>query len=251
MIPKFMCFSYMRAELQRHLLVKISQVVFITWLSSLLSSCLFVCLTGPSPLEQPLPPKMPIKKQCPTARVYTIRGFLDVFSTGMFSLAEQINQQLAIPARSISHVEEKRLSSFLIQEYQKGCKAPIVLIGHSYGADDQIKVAKRLNAAHIPVALLISLDHTKQQTIPPNVRAFYNISSGKSIVHAVIPWGCPMKIASSKTKMVYIDLVQDQHLKWVNHFNIDKLTPVHQLIIQIIWTELFHDKDCKAVVLSK
>jgi hypothetical protein len=186
-------------------------------------------VAGPTQLEHKT-----IKNQS-KARTYTMRGFLDIFSTGMNSLATKIQAQLGLEAQSLSYLEEKKLSNFLIEEYHQGrFKGPIILIGHSYGADDQITVARRLNAAHIPVDLIITLDNTKKQTIPPNVRTFYNINSGKSIVSGIIPWGTPMIPESKHTKVVNIDLVKDKGLKKVNHFNIDKLPEVQQYIIEVI-----------------
>ena len=114
----------------------------------------------------------------------------------------------------------------------------LVLIGHSYGADDEIVIAKRLNRAHVPVALLISLDHTKPQKIPPNVKAFYNLSSGASIMHSVIAWGCILDAESNNTKIVNVDLLKDKRIIYVNHFNIDKLSAVHKLILEIIKSEI-------------
>jgi hypothetical protein len=135
----------------------------------------------------------------------------------------------------LSYLEEKRLAKFLIDQYQvKSARKAIVLIGHSYGADDQITLAKRLNKANVPVELLVTLDHTKTQTIPPNVRVFYNINSGYSAGACIVPWGIPLSADSKHTKMVEINLVKDKHITRVNHFNIDKLPEVQTLIMNII-----------------
>jgi hypothetical protein len=164
-----------------------------------------------------------------------MRGFLDVFSTGMNSLAKKIQTQLDIQGTALSYLEEKKLAHYLIQNYQSGrFKGPIILIGHSYGADEQITVAKLLNDAHVPVDLLISLDNTKKQRIPPNVRVFYNINSGRSVMSWMVPWGTPLIATSGKTKMVEINLVKDKHFTRVNHFNIDKLPEVQAYVIGVI-----------------
>lgn len=190
-------------------------------------------LTGPSQLDSAQTATLSLKPF--KVQAYTMRGFLDVFSTGMNSLAKRIQTQLNIQATALSYLEEKKLARFLINNYQSGrFKGPIILIGHSYGADDQITVAKRLNDAHVPVDLLISLDNTKKQTIPPNVRVFYNINSGRSVMSWLVPWGTPLIATSGKTKMVDINLVKDKNFKRVNHFNIDKLPEVQAYIIEVI-----------------
>lgn len=211
-------------------------------LSVFLSSCLMLMVTGPTQFENT--PPHPLKKaeerlNTLIPRSYTMRGFLDIFSTGMNSLANKIHEQLGMQATSLSHLEARKLSQFLIKEYQSGrFKGPIILIGHSYGADDQITVAKQLNEAHVPVDLIITLDNTKTQTIPQNVRKLYNINSGKSIFSGIIPWGIPMQAQSKQTKVVNIDLIKDKGIRGVNHLNIDKLPAVQQYIIEVIKSEV-------------
>ena len=217
---------------------KISKLFFIVVFSFLLTSCVILMLGGPSKLDEP-------QAAAPTyshskVQVYTMRGFMDVFSTGMDSLAQKIHSELHVKAKSLSYLEEKRLAKFLIDQYQvKSARKAIVLIGHSYGADDQITLAKRLNKANVPVELLITLDHTKTQTIPPNVRVFYNINSGYSAGTCIVPWGIPLSADSKHTKMVEINLVKDKHITRVNHFNIDKLPEVQTLIMNIIRKNIF------------
>lgn len=175
---------------------------------------------------------------CPSAQIYTIRGLLGVFSLGMIHLADRIEKETGIPTQSLSFVDAKPLSKYLIKRYQSEsnpCKAPIVLIGHSLGADADIVVAKELNKAHVPVALIIDLDHTHSQTVPSNVATIYNISSGE---YKHMPWGCRLIAQSSKTKMIRVNLVKDQNITHVHHFNISWLPQVHDYVIQIIKTKI-------------
>lgn len=212
---------------------KTTKIIIITFLPCFLSGCILLMLTGPSQLEPKSTTSLTLKHF--KAQAYTMRGFLDVFSTGMNSLAKKIQSQLNIQATALSYLEEKKLANFLIHNYQSGqFKGPIILIGHSYGADEQINVAKLLNDAHVPVDLLISLDNTKRQTIPPNVRVFYNINSGHSVMSWLVPWGTPLIATSGETKMVDINLVKDKHFSRVNHFNIDKLPEVQAYVIEVI-----------------
>jgi hypothetical protein len=224
--------------MKKHWLCTLSKLAAITASSCMLSSCVILMLGGPSKLEMPENPPTTshaYKVHTCKAHVYTMRGFMDVFSTGMNTLADRIHIELNLPARSLSYLEEKKLANILIRRYQvKQDHTPIVLIGHSYGADDQIKLAKKLNDAHIPVALIISLDNTKKQTIPPNVGAYYNINSGHSVISWLVPWGTSLSAGSKHTKIVEVNLVKDKHINHVNHFNIDKLPEVQDLIIDIV-----------------
>jgi len=220
--------------------LKHTKALFIAMLFSGLSGCLFMPFSEPIPTENSASNHHP--KNCPRARIYAMRGFLDVFSTGLHGLTEKIEKKLLIHAKPLSYLEENRLSTFLIKKYHsEPCKTPIVLIGHSYGADEQITVAKKLNEAHIPVALLITLDHTRPQSIPSNVQIYYNINSGKSIISGIIPWGCSMNSQKNCTQMHQVDLVKNKGFRRVNHFNIDKLPEIHHYIIEIIESEVIRN----------
>lgn len=214
-----------------------------------MSGCLILMLSGPTELDDDKkskkegvvptlvssPPKPFVCKAPVKAKVYTMRGYLDVFSTGMYTLAQKIHEKLGMKTQSISYLEEKKLSKYLINDYQSSqCKAPIILIGHSYGADEQVTVAKRLNEAHVPVEVLITLDNTKPQNIPPNVRRVYNINSGHSIASPIIPWGSSLTPESKQTKVINVDLMKDKGFKDVNHFNIDKLPEVQEYIVNLL-----------------
>lgn len=175
---------------------------------------------------------------CPSAQFYTIRGLLGVFSLGMIHLADRIEKETGIPTQSLSFIDAKPLSNYLIKRYQSPsnpCKTPIVLIGHSLGADADIVVAKELNKAHVPVALIIDLDHTHSQTVPSNVETIYNVSSGE---HKHMPWGSRLITEDSHTKMIRVNLVKDNGITKVHHFNISWLPQVHDYVIQIIKTEI-------------
>lgn len=224
-------------------LKRTTQNILLLFLCCCVSGCLILMVTGPSNLENT---QSNYQKKSSTnstypqhsgvhGAVYTLRGLFDIFSTGMNSLATKIHKQLGLTATPMSYLEAKRLSAHLIKSYQSGqLQRPIILIGHSYGADMLITVAEDLNETHIPVDLIIAIDNTKNQIIPENVRTYYNINSGPSILHGLIPWGRALKGASKKTKIVNIDLMRDKGIFYVNHFNIDKLPAVQAYIIEII-----------------
>jgi hypothetical protein len=203
----------------------------------LLSGCVFMLLFGPTKFQEP-----PVSRQTPhksnNYTAYAMRGLLDVFSTGMDSLAKRLETVLMIQATSLASTETIPLSKHIIHNYQMGYRNEIVLIGHSYGADDQIILAKLLQPYGISVALLITLDTTKKQTIPANVKNYYNLSSGKSIFNILVPWGVFADAESKQTKMHNIDLLHDKGFVRVNHFNIDKLPEVQDYVIAIIKANL-------------
>lgn len=211
-------------------MIKTTQVLVIIVMCYLMTSCFFQKTDLNKPNYQ-----LNRTPDCiyHTARVYTMRGLFGV-SVGMDMLAQKVRSQLGVYATPLYYYESERLSKVLIDDYKtKGFRGPIVLIGHSFGADEQIKVAKRLNKENIPVDVLITLDHTKRQTIPANVRHYYNLSSG-SFITMLIPWGVPLQAQNTRTHMTYINLATEKRLYWVHHFNIDRLKEVHEYIMDVI-----------------
>jgi len=73
--------------------------------------------------------------------VYLIRGWIGVFSTGMDQLSEKLSAQ-GIRTVVYQDGQHNVLADQIIKTYQgKTDKSePLVLIGHSYGADDVVAV---------------------------------------------------------------------------------------------------------------
>src|SRR5262245_47565873 len=68
--------------------------------------------------------------------VYLIRGLIGVFSTGMDELGDKVVQS-GVRAKVFQDNQYDYLGDAIIKEY-KGVKdpEPLILVGHSYGADD-------------------------------------------------------------------------------------------------------------------
>ena len=110
-------------------------------------------------------------------QIYSMRGGLGgVFSIGMNRLEDTFEDKYHIHAKSTTWFKSHSLSKTIIERYKAHeINGPIILIGHSLGANDQIKVAKFLNREHIPVTLLLTIDPTSPIPVPPNVKEVYNI----------------------------------------------------------------------------
>src|SRR5262249_57215953 len=60
---------------------------------------------------------------------------------------------------------------------------PITIIGHSLGGDAAVKFAERLDAAGIPVSLLVTYDPTRfTHNVPPNVERYVNLYQSSNIL---------------------------------------------------------------------
>jgi hypothetical protein len=168
--------------------------------------------------------------------VYAMRGLLGVFSTGMDKLAKQLNHRLDVPAVAMSYHEDNKLVNHLIKKKQRGLlNGPIILVGHSYGADTIVSVAQKLSKENIQVETLISIDNTKKDVVPGNVKRFYHIHSGASkLSQAVFGWGKSLAIEKTSTKHYDIDVTKNPDFKNINHFNIDDSQQIISYLLSIV-----------------
>jgi hypothetical protein len=104
--------------------------------------------------------------------VYLLRGIFNV-SVGLDDLADKIGK-LGIPATVYAHGDETDVVAAATREYKSGQARTIILIGHSLGAGAAMEAARDLEAAGVPVSLLISLDPVFENTVAANVRRAVN-----------------------------------------------------------------------------
>lgn len=219
-------------------MIKHRKTISLLLLSILLTGCADLTQPGLSPLEKSINPDKHVYPQ--KGRVYTMRGLLGIFSLGMNELSERVDKEVGTYSMAVSDTEWERLSKFIIQERKIGkLESPLILVGHSYGADDQIRVADKLNKAGIPVDLLVTVDPTISGPIPPNVKRAFNIYKSFALTDGVA--GMPGKVIvaenPAKTNITNFNL-RDKNVGIINHFNMDDSTKVQDIIIAQIRKEL-------------
>ena len=157
-------------------------------------------------------------------RVYLLRGWFGVFSTGMDSLAEELKSK-GIKAEAIGHLSWKTTVSKVVQERAAGKSGALVLVGHSQGANNVIDMARALEEQKIPVDLLITLAPFMQDPIPANVVRAINYYQSPG-------WGAPLSgDAGFRGKISNIDIGADLG---TFHVNIDKSARVQEEVAREI-----------------
>jgi hypothetical protein len=109
------------------------------------------------------------------AHAYLMRGLMNVFSLGMDQLAVLIGRN-GIEASVHNHAEADAVVSEIAGRYSAGDRGPIILIGHSLGADAVMMMAQSLGRAGIPVALVVPFDGTDSFEASKNVACVLNIT---------------------------------------------------------------------------
>lgn len=142
--------------------------------------------------------------------VYLFRGILNVFSLGMDQIAYKL-EAAGERATVANHTSWSSAADDMIAQYRGGNREPIILMGHSAGADATISVARKLAAYNIPVALIVNFDPVAPDPVPNNVR---------QIVNFYVPAGWGQAVAADtrfKGKLANVN-----ESSTTNHFSIDK-----------------------------
>ena len=147
--------------------------------------------------------------------VYALRGLINVFSYGMDEMVAK-SKRRGIPASAHSHAEYHSLAAQAAALVKSG-KGPIIIVGHSYGADAAVFMAEEMRKLGAPVALLVLYGPTIDPLgIPSNVRSvvnYYQTNNPAWRAKAV-----PGPGFRGSIKNVNLDKATD-----VTHFNIEKV----------------------------
>ena len=105
--------------------------------------------------------------------VYALRGLINVFSYGMDEMVNKCKRR-GIQASAHGHAEYHSLAAQAAALVKSG-KGPIIIVGHSYGADAAVFMAEEMRKLGAPVALLVLYGPTIDPLgIPSNVRSVVN-----------------------------------------------------------------------------
>jgi pimeloyl-ACP methyl ester carboxylesterase len=188
--------------------------------------------TKPGPLDR----VQPASNKPRAGNAYLLRGFIGVFSTGVDDLTRQINRS-GVRAHVYQDDQWSELARTIAREYRAAPDTePLVLIGHSYGADDVIRIARELDRANVPVDLLVTLDPVTPPPVPKNVRQALNIYQSNGAWDA-LPFlrGVPVRAdAGFVGRLDNFDIKKDRRdllEPGTDHFNIEKKGAVHEEVV--------------------
>src|SRR5450432_1924844 len=169
--------------------------------------------------------------------VYLIRGWLGLFSSGMDNLTVEINN-VGVRAHVFQEDQWSQLADRLREAYRADPNhEPLILIGHSWGADDTLRVARELQKDNIPVDLIVTLDPVTPPLIPTNVKRCINLFQTHGLWDTIPAWrGIPLKAESeSATQLINYDIRKDRPDLLdpdLDHANIEKKAKIHAEVIK-------------------
>jgi Lipase (class 3) len=163
-------------------------------------------------------------------KVYLMRGLLNV-STGLDQFSEKLARK-HIESIVGNHAAWSDFADDAIRGYRRGKLCRIVIVGHSLGADTAILMAKKLAAAKVPVALVITYGPFQSRTVPPNVSRMINYYRSNSLWNNVYS-----RSSGSRTRIKNVDLAS--HTK-ITHFNIERIPRLQAATMRAVRSAPYH-----------
>ncbi len=164
--------------------------------------------------------------------VYLMRGLLNIFSLGMDELAAKI-QRHGIAASVYNHTQADAIVSQITAAYRAGDHGPIILVGHSLGADAVMMMAQSLNKNGVPVSLVIPFDGTGSYAAPRNVACVVNLTQ-REYAHMRAGSGFHGRLSN-------VDVSNDAS---IDHFTIDKSPRLQSYALNSV-LQAAHSESCR------
>jgi pimeloyl-ACP methyl ester carboxylesterase len=164
--------------------------------------------------------------------VYLMRGLMNIFSLGMDELAAKIERH-GIAAGVYNHTQADAIVNEIAAAYRAGDHGPIILIGHSLGADAVMMMAQALNQKGVPVSLVIPFDGTGSYIAPKNVACVLNLTQRE---YAYMRAG-----SGFHGKLSNVDVSNNAG---IDHFTIDKSPRLQSYALNSV-LQAAHSESCR------
>ena len=142
--------------------------------------------------------------------VYLMRGFANVFSLGMDALNDKLKAR-GVNSHVLGDADWLTISREIEARYAKEKSAlPVIVMGHSLGANATELVAAELATHHIPVALIVNFDATSPPltglsgTSPPRLSAAVAVPGVGTEVQAQSPTLAATARAAASTRFIAV-----------------------------------------------
>lgn len=154
--------------------------------------------------------------------VIFIRGGFNVFSRGLDQMAAKLEKN-GVKTRIYQHKELKRVASEVIANQKKFGRKPIIMVGHSWGANALLEVAEILRKKRLRVNYAATFAATEPSPVPSNVRKLTNY------YFKTDGWG--KRVVAGKGFRGRLKNIDMSNKPDVHHFNIEKQTRLQNQVI--------------------
>lgn len=212
-------------------MIKYFSILFILFFLSVSNATLSVAWSA-SPAENPQEHAAPVKQKTVAKKtgyqgdVYLIRGgagFLNLFSRGLDKISAALNAR-GIKAKVIGNLGWELAASTIVRNQRTYGAAPVVLIGHSWGANAILRIAKILQKRNIKVDYFVTFEPNIDLPIPSNVKVAVNYYLSNSLLGKSLT-----QEAGSTGSFENVDLVS---IPGIDHFSIEKQAQLQNTVIE-------------------
>ncbi|UJX47473.1 hypothetical protein D7006_24135 [Xanthobacter sp. YC-JY1] len=156
------------------------------------------------------------------AHVYLLRGLANVFSLGMDDLAKKLNAR-GIPATVHEYGQWASLADAAAAESRATGNSPIIIVGHSLGADAAVEMAERLTALGTPPKLVVTFDPVGVTQVGASAGYFINYYQSNN--------GYGKRLTAGPGFRGNIVNRNLNAIGGIDHFNIEKSPRLHDEVI--------------------
>lgn len=154
------------------------------------------------------------------AEVYLFRGGFDIFSTGMNQMANTLRSK-KVNASAHSFMAWQSIANDIVKRSkQKKVSYPIIVLGHSFGADAVEEFANFLGQNGITTELVIGFDATGPRTFTKGAKKVINYRSSHI--------GPYLKGPGFRGSITQVDVSK----YGANHFTIEQVNEVQALAMK-------------------
>src|SRR5579864_5882943 len=170
------------------------------------------------------------------AKVYMLRGVLNIFSLGLDSIATKLQAQ-GIPVDVSNYLAWSAVADEAAADYRSGRVKTIILVGHSSGATVLPDMVERLTQLGAPVKLAIGLDSVFRTSLTGRVGRYVNYYIGNGNGEPVKP-----------TRGLHgtLENVNVQNVPGVGHITIEKSEIMQRRVIGDIDAVVFGSRPRQA-----
>lgn len=184
---------------------------------------------------------------------FFLLGLWNVFSKGLDDVAANLNEE-GYHAQSMPGPEWPGLCDNIVALEREGeLRRPLVLSGHSLGADKVLLLCAALERRDIEVDYIILLDATNPRTVPANVHKCHNIY----LSHAGTDWfpafrGISVETVSEETELINYDVrfSENELLSQggFDHFNIETDPEIQKLMTDLVRARFNNDPNLARIL---
>ena len=159
-----------------------------------------------------------------TGEVYLLRGLANVFSRGMDTLGAKMVRS-GLDARVYNHAAWRELAdNIILRNKKKQVSYPVVIMGHSLGANASVLMANYLGANGVKVSYVVSFDPTQTGIVGKNVNRVVNFYLPNDSNSNVVRRGRGFKGA--------VKNVNSRGVRGLKHTTIEKDAKYHAEVIK-------------------